>query len=164
MTIILGIDPGLQHTGWGIINSIGNKLEYIASGVVSPPKDSDIALRLNVIAKEISSYIELYKPEEAAIEETFINENAMSSLKLGHVRGAIMVTIGSFNIPIAEYATRLVKKAITGQGKADKDQVKHMVKLLLPTADPKRHDASDALAIAICHAHIRVYNKKLQTY
>lgn len=152
MTIILGIDPGLQHTGWGIIEQIGNKLSFIGSGVISAATKIPLAERLLALHLGINKVVACYHPEECAIEETFINSNASSSLKLGHARGALMLTASIAKLPVYEYAATLVKKSVVGVGRADKNQVEVMVKHLLPGCSIPSSDAADALAIAICHA------------
>lgn len=155
MTIILGIDPGLQHTGWGIISTNGNQISFISCGTVHSTPKSDMAQRLIQLHDGIKQAISLYKPEEAAIEETFVNKNSLSSLKLGQARGAIMLSIAMHGLSVAEYSTNLIKKSLVGTGHADKQQVAMMVKTLLPSSNANGADASDALAVAICHAHQR---------
>lgn len=151
MTRILGIDPGLVKTGWGIIDHSGNSLRFVACGVVKPDSKLPLASRLSVLSEGIKQVIEQYTPEECAIEETFVNKNAMSSLKLGHARGALMLTICLAGVPLTEYAATLIKKSVTGVGRAEKKQVAMMVKQLMPTAKIESEDAADALAAAICH-------------
>lgn len=153
MTIILGIDPGLQHTGWGVIESVGSKLSFIACGTIHTTPKAPMAARLSHLSVELQRIMDCYKPESAGIEETFVNKNAQSSLKLGHARGALMLTMGQANLPLSEYAALLVKKTVTGVGRAEKGQIKAMLKVLLPQANPESEDAADALAVAICHAH-----------
>jgi crossover junction endodeoxyribonuclease RuvC len=149
---ILGIDPGLQHTGWGIIEKNGNKLSYIADGTInSNPKD-DLSNRLKTLHKGICEVIEVYKPNQAAIEETFVNNNPVTTLRLGQARGALVLAPALYNIPLSEYAPNKIKKAVVGSGHAQKDQIDLMVKMLLPGATPKSKDSADALAIAICHS------------
>lgn len=156
---ILGIDPGLQHTGWGIIEAQGNSLKYIACGTVSSNAEEPIAKRILHLSAGLSHVINLYRPEQVAIEETFINKNAASSLKLGHARGALMLTVSLAGLQLKEYAATLVKKSVVGIGRAEKDQVKMMVKQLLPKAEIGSADAADALAVAICHAsHAQIRN------
>ncbi len=159
MTIILGIDPGLQHTGWGIISMKINQLSFIACGTIhSNPKDS-MAQRLQQLHDGIKQAITLYHPHEVAIEETFVNKNNISSLKLGQARGAIILSIALCGFDVAEYSTNLVKKSVVGMGHADKNQVAMMVKTLLPSSNAAGADASDALAVAICHAHQRTFTQ-----
>lgn len=149
---ILGIDPGLQHTGWGVVEADGAMLRYVASGTVHSKASDPLAERLAVLHAGITEAIALHSPTLAAIEDTFVNSNAKSSLKLGHARGALMMAASQAGLDVAEYTATAVKKAVLG-GKADKDQVAHMVKILLPKAQPDSADASDALAVAICHTH-----------
>lgn len=154
MAIILGIDPGLQKTGWGIIKHSGNALSFIACGVIKT--DSEVKIiseRVLQISDELGKVIALHKPQEAAVEETFVNVNAQSTLKLGQARGAILLTLAQLGLPIAEYAATLIKKSIVGAGRAEKSQVSLMVQVLLPGCGKHGADAMDALAVAICHAH-----------
>ncbi len=152
MAIILGIDPGSRVTGYGLINSVGNKLEYIACGCIRTETDSQPE-RLKIIYTGLRQVIEKFSPQQAAIEEVFMGRNASSALKLGQARGSAMVACLSHDLPIEEYSARKVKKAIVGSGAADKSQVQHMVKALLSISDNITEDAADALAIAICHAN-----------
>lgn len=156
MIKILGLDPGLQHTGWGIINKNGNNLSYVAHGRISTNAKEALSIRLNQIHQSICEIIEKHRPQEAAVEETFVNQNPASALKLGMARGVVLFTPASFGLEVFEYSANKVKKAIVGVGHAEKHQVAIMVSRLLPTA-PKEMpaDASDALAIAICHANYR---------
>ena len=155
MTRILGIDPGLNITGWGIIDQQGNRLSFITAGQIKTDPKLPLAERLKTLHEGLSKVLTAYKPNEAAIEETFMNTNALSSLKLGHARGALMLSASIENVPLTEYSTRLVKKSVVGVGKAEKEQVAAMVKMILPGAKMESADASDALAVAICHAHHR---------
>lgn len=150
---ILGLDPGLRFTGWGLIDSIDNRLKFIAAGRVVVPEKLDLASRLGFLHTELHKIIEQLQPDEAAVEETFSNVNAKSTLKLGMARGVVMLVPTQFNIPVSEYAANTVKKTVVGAGHAGKEQVQHMVKMLLPTAQFENADAADAIAIAICHAH-----------
>ncbi len=150
---ILGIDPGLTHTGWGIIEQRGNMLRYVDCGVISTDTKQDIAGRLSTLHQQLSHIIHLHQPSHSAIEDTFVNSNAVTSLKLGHARGVLLMTLALANLPITEYAPTKVKKSLVGAGRAEKGQMERMVQLLLPQASIPRHDAADALAIAICHAH-----------
>lgn len=152
MAIILGIDPGSRITGYGLINSVGNKLEYIDCGCIKTSRDS-LPERLKIIYSEICQLIEEYSPQQAAIEEVFMGKNAASALKLGQARGSAMVACLSQDLPVAEYSARKVKQAVVGAGGADKLQVQHMVKALLSISDTIAEDAADALAVAICHAN-----------
>lgn len=159
MTIILGIDPGLQHTGWGVIKAVDNRISFIAGDVINTTPKLPMPKRLLQLHIRLKEIIELYKPDEFAIEETFVSVNAVSSLKLGHARGTLIVTGASYNLPIFEYAPNLVKKSITGAGKADKNQIIAMIKVLLPQSNITQSDTADALAIAICHANHRKFQK-----
>ncbi len=152
MKIIIGIDPGLQRTGWGIIKSSGNSLSYIDCGVIKSDAAENLAKRIAALHEGISKVIARHNPDEAAVEETFVNKNAMSSLKLGHARGAAILSVTLAGIPVHEYAALLVKKTVTGVGRAEKPQVQAMVSHILPTARNMTADSADALAVAICHA------------
>ena len=151
--IILGIDPGLVNTGWGIITSSGSRLSYIASGTVVTKASDPMANRLQKIYQELIRAIAEYRPLECAIEETFVNKNPMLSLKLGHARGVAMLAAGINGIPVGEYAPRLVKKALVGSGAAEKAQLAFIIKHLLPLAKINTEHESDAIAVAICHAN-----------
>jgi crossover junction endodeoxyribonuclease RuvC len=155
VTRIIGIDPGLRHTGWGIIEVEGNRLSYVADGAVHSVNEDDLAVRLLQIHQQILAVLDEFKPDEAAIEETFVNKDARATLKLGQARGVVMLAPVLRKIGVAEYAPNVIKKTVVGNGHAEKDQVKHMVKLLLPKAVLNTADSVDALAIAICHAHHR---------
>jgi len=152
---ILGIDPGLLRTGWGIIDVDGNRLIHVAHGVVRPPVSLPLPKRLMVLYNGIVDVLLEYEPDEAAVEETFSNVNAESTIKLGHARGVVMVPPARAGLPIAEYAAKVVKKALVGTGGADKTQVAFMIRRLLPGAELTSGDAADALAVAITHAHHR---------
>lgn len=158
---IIGIDPGLVSTGWGIIESKGSTLSFIGCGTIAPGTKLPLSERLAYLHHELTSIVATHQPQAAAIEETFVTANGASTLKLGQARGALIVTLAAQNLPVAEYATRLVKKAITGTGTADKNQIGQMVSVLLPAARTAlaacKHDAADALAIAITHAHHHRY-------
>jgi crossover junction endodeoxyribonuclease RuvC len=154
---IIGIDPGLRRCGWGIIESDGNRLRFIACGTLTPPVDLSLAERLALLYKGLRDLIELYHPDEAAVEETYVNAGPRSALQLGQARGVALMTPASMGLEVAEYAASLVKKSVVGAGHAEKAQVQLMVKTLMPTADFKGADAADALAIAICHAHHRTF-------
>ena len=156
---IIGIDPGLRRCGWGVIESFGNRLSFVASGTITPRVDQDLAVRLTVLFRGLSELITQYRPDEAAVEETFVSAGARSALQLGQARGVALMTPASMGLPVGEYAANLVKKSIVGTGHAEKSQIQLMVKTLLPTADFKGADAADALAIAICHAHHRTHRK-----
>src|SRR5580692_11466238 len=152
---ILGIDPGLRRTGWGVVESDGNRLVYIACGSVEPPDNLPLASRLLAIHEGLAAVLGNFKPMEAAVEQTFVNKDGVATLKLGQARGVAMLAPAMSGIPVAEYAPNQVKKAVVGAGHADKNQILMMLKILLPKADPKSPDAADALAIAITHAHHR---------
>src|SRR5215472_5087863 len=152
---ILGIDPGLRRTGWGVIESDGNRLTFVACGSVEPQDTLPLAGRLLAIHEGLASVFSDFKPMEAAVEQTFVNKDGVATLKLGQARGVAMLTPAMFGIPVSEYAPNLVKKTVVGAGHADKNQVLVMLKLLLPKAEPQSSDAADALAIAITHAHHR---------
>jgi crossover junction endodeoxyribonuclease RuvC len=154
---IIGIDPGLRRCGWGVLESSGNRLSYVACGVVKPPETGALADRLAALFDGLNTLLDLYRPDEAAVEETFVNAGPRSALQLGQARGVALMTPAARGIPVGEYAANLVKKSVVGTGHADKAQVQMMVKALLPTADFKGADAADALAIAICHAHHRTH-------
>jgi crossover junction endodeoxyribonuclease RuvC len=150
---VLGIDPGLQHTGWGIVEAEGNRLRHIANGAVhSDPKLTN-AERLKQLFDGLTQVIRDYEPETAAVEETFVNKNPVSTLKLGLARGVALLAPALAGLEVGEYPANLVKKSVVGVGHADKDQVAMMVARLLPGVILSSPDATDALAIAICHAH-----------
>ncbi len=156
MTRILGVDPGLHYTGWGIIEQTGSRLSYLACGVIATEKAAPLPKRLLTLHHGLETTIQMYNPGVCAIEETFLNSNALSSLKLGHARGSLLLTASIAGLPVYEYAATLVKKSVVGVGRADKNQVEVMVKHLLPGCVIPSSDAADALAIAICHAgHVR---------
>ena len=152
---ILGIDPGLRRTGWGVIESDGNRLIPIACGSVETSERSALGERLVAIHDGLIRVIEDHGPHEAAVEQTFVNTNAVATLKLGQARGIAMLVPARAGLTVAEYAPNLVKKSIVGAGHGEKAQVRIMIGVLLPKADPQSEDAADALAIAICHAHHR---------
>jgi len=151
--LILGLDPGLRHTGWGIVAQDGNRLTFIAAGRVSPDPEPEMAARLCQLADGIAAVIAQHRPNEAAIEATFVNNNAASALKLGQARGAAMLTCAQNGLAVAEYGANLIKKSVTGYGHADKNQIKAMIAMLLPGSGKLAPDAADALAVAITHAH-----------
>ncbi|MFN4143891.1 crossover junction endodeoxyribonuclease RuvC [Aestuariivirga sp.] len=155
MVRIIGIDPGLRNTGWGVISQEGSRLSYVADGALHSDGERPLAERLLQLHAQLMDVIREFEPDEAAVEETFVNTDARATLKLGQARGALMLAPAMLNLPVAEYAPNTVKKAVVGAGHAEKDQVKHMVKLLLPKARLRTADSTDALAVAICHAHYR---------
>ncbi len=154
MTRILGIDPGLLHTGWAIIDSQGQNRKYIASGVILPPASDPMPQRLANIFRGVSKLVDTFAPDVCSIEITFVNKNPQTTLALGHARAAAIVAVASRDIPIYEYEPNKIKKALTSAGHADKDQVYKMVRILLPAARPKTPDESDAIAIALAHANM----------
>jgi crossover junction endodeoxyribonuclease RuvC len=152
--IILGLDPGLRRTGWGIVALSGNRLSYLASGVIDTAAGDPLATRLVALFNGVGAVIAEHRLDTAAVEETFVNRNPASALKLGQARGVVLMAPAAAGLPVHEYAANLVKKTVVGVGHADKEQVGLMVRRLLPTARPASHDAADALAVAICHAHL----------
>ncbi|MDP3116350.1 MAG: crossover junction endodeoxyribonuclease RuvC [Phenylobacterium sp.] len=152
---ILGLDPGLRRTGWGVITIEGARLAHVAHGVIAPKESLPFSERLLVLFEAISALVAEHRPDEAAVEETFMNNNAASALKLGHARAMALVAPARAGLPVAEYAATVVKKAVVGTGGADKDQVAFMIARLLPAAGGVTADAADALAVAIAHAHAR---------
>ena len=152
---ILGLDPGLRRTGWGVIAVQGARISHVAHGVIAPSDKLPFADRLLTLFEEITALVAAHAPAEAAVEETFMNNTAASALKLGHARAMAMVAPARAGLPVAEYAATVVKKAVVGTGAADKDQVAFMIARLLPGAGGATADAADALAVAIAHAHAR---------
>jgi crossover junction endodeoxyribonuclease RuvC len=152
---ILGIDPGLRRTGWGVVEIAGNRLGFIGCGSVLTDERAGLAARLLAIHDGLTRILDQYRPDEAAVEATFVNKDAAATLKLGQARGIAMVVPAKAGIAVAEYAPNLVKKSIVGAGHGDKAQVRMMIGVLLPKADPASHDAADALAVAVTHAHHR---------
>lgn len=152
---IVGIDPGLRRTGWGVVDSRGNALHFIAAGTIRSDDKADLAVRLCQIHAGLSDMIAAFAPEEAAVEATFVNKDATATLKLGQARGVAMLVPALAGLHVAEYAPNAVKKAVIGVGHGDKAQIALMVKVLLPKSTPDSEHAADALAIAICHAHHR---------
>jgi crossover junction endodeoxyribonuclease RuvC len=152
---ILGIDPGLRRTGWGVIDISGNRLMFTGCGSVATDDKASLAERLVTIHDGLVKVIEEFSPDEAAVEATFVNKDANATLKLGQARGIALLIPARAGIPVAEYAPNLVKKTIVGAGHCEKEQIRRMLRVLLPKADPPSHDAADALAIAVCHAHHR---------
>ena len=158
---LLGIDPGLGATGWGVIEFERGRLVHIANGAVVTDVGRSLAQRLVQLADGLEAVIAAYRPDEAAVEETFVNRNAVSTLRLGQARGIALLMPARAGLPVAEYLPNLVKKTVVGTGHAGKDQVKMMVGVLLPAARLASEDAADALAVAICHAHHRVTATRL---
>ncbi len=149
----MGLDPSLVACGWGVIATDGTKLRHIAHGVIRPERKADLALRLRELFEAITDIIGLYDPHEAAVEEAFMKDNAASALKLGQARAACLLAPSLAGLKVGEYAPRSVKKSVVGTGSADKAQVAHMMKVLMPGCGVKAGDAADALAIAVCHSH-----------
>ena len=154
MSLILGIDPGSQKTGFGIISFVSGRSEYVTSGVIRLP-EGDLAGRLRIIYDSVTELVELHCPQELAIEQVFMARSAGSALKLGQARGAAIVACVTRDMAVSEYSARQIKQSVVGTGAADKTQVQHMVKVLLQLAAEPQEDAADALAAALCHAHTR---------
>ena len=152
---ILGIDPGLRRTGWGVVEIDGNRLSFVACGSVATDDKADLSRRLLAIHDGLTRIVAEFVPDEAAVEATFVSRDGAATLKLGQARGIAMLVPAKAQVPVAEYAPNLVKKTIVGAGHGEKTQVRMMIGVLLPKADPQSHDAADALAIAVCHAHHR---------
>lgn len=153
--IILGLDPGLGTTGWGVIRAEGNRLSHIANGQIRTDAKMALASRLLQIDLALADLLLEYRPDAAAVEEVFVNSNPQSTLKLGQARGVVLLGASRTGLEVGEYAARVVKKSVVGVGKADKDQVQAMIKILLPGVQLAGADAADALAVAITHAHHR---------
>jgi len=152
---IIGIDPGLRRTGWGVVETRGNTLRFIGSGTVRSEDKAPLAVRLCQLHDGLSDVLDLQAPQEAAVEQTFVNKDATATLKLGQARGIAMLVPARAGLSVAEYAPNAVKKAVIGVGHGDKKQIHMMVRVLMPKATFDTDDAADALAIAICHAHHR---------
>jgi crossover junction endodeoxyribonuclease RuvC len=152
---ILGIDPGLRRTGWGLVEADGNRLIYVACGSLETSERAALGDRLVIIHDGLAQVIEQYRPHEAAVENTFVNANAVATLKLGQARGIAILVPAKAGLVVAEYAPNVVKKTVVGAGHGEKAQIRMMIGVLLPKADPQSEDAADALAIAVCHAHHR---------
>ena len=151
--LILGIDPGLRHTGWGVIAQEGNRLSFIAAGCIDPEAELPMELRLLALAEGVNDTVQEHRPDEAAIEETFVNKNARSALILGQARGSILLALAQNGLSVREYAANRIKQSVTGFGHADKKQIQAMIAMLLPGSGKLVADAADALAVAITHAH-----------
>jgi len=158
---VLGLDPGLRHTGWGIVEAEGSSLRFLACGVVRVAAEGALAQRLERLYEGLLSTIHEHRPGEAAVEETVVNRNAGSSLKLGHARGVVLLAAAHGGLAVHEYGAKTVKRAVTGTGAADKHQVASMVRVLLPGCGTPGADAADALAVAICHLHHRTSRRLL---
>jgi crossover junction endodeoxyribonuclease RuvC len=152
---ILGVDPGLRNTGWGLIEQKGSRLAFVACGSIHTGTDLVLADRLALIHRELASLIEARQPQEGAVEETFVNRDPQSALKLGQARGVALSALSLGGLRVAEYSANLIKKTVVGVGHAEKEQVAMMVRMLLPASEAKTPDAADALAVAICHAQHR---------
>jgi crossover junction endodeoxyribonuclease RuvC len=152
---ILGIDPGLRRTGWGMIASEGNRLIFLGCGSLATKDGAALATRLLAIHDGLRRVVDEHAPDEAAVEATFVNKDASATLKLGQARGIAVLVPAIAGLPVAEYAPNLVKKTIIGAGHGEKTQIRMMIGVLLPKAEPRSHDAADALAIAVTHAHHR---------
>jgi crossover junction endodeoxyribonuclease RuvC len=152
--LIIGIDPSLTCTGWGVVSKVGNRLTHIANGQVKTDAKASLPERLVTLDRELTDVILRHRPDAAAVEEVFVNMNPQSTLKLGQARGVCLLAAARAGLPVSEYATRLVKKAIVGTGGADKTQVQAMLGVLLPGVKLAGADAADALAVAIAHAHL----------
>jgi crossover junction endodeoxyribonuclease RuvC len=152
---ILGVDPGLRNTGWGLIEALGSRLSFIACGSIQTDTAISLADRLAAIHSSLTALIERDRPHEAAVEETFVNRDPQSTLKLGQARGVTLAALALKDLPVSEYAANLIKKTVVGVGHAEKSQVAMMVKMLLPASTASTPDAADALAVAICHAQHR---------
>src|SRR5258708_28905758 len=150
---VLGFDPGLRHTGWGVIDVAGNRLSHVVDGVVHARTDRPLAERLVALFRQLTAVLERFSPDEAAVEESFVNKNAGSSLKLGAARGVALLAPAERGLPVAEYSANLIKKSVVGAGHAEKEQIQLMVRRLLPGCAIASADAADALPVAICHAH-----------
>ena len=155
MARLLGIDPGLRFTGWGLVEADGNRLRHLGDGVIATDGDASVPERLCFLHRALMALLDAQRPDEAAVEETYVNRNGAATLKLGYARGVALLVPALAGIPVTEYAAKSVKMAVVGTGGADKVQVQDMVRRLLPGARLGRADAADALAVAICHAHHR---------
>ncbi len=155
MARLLGIDPGLRFTGWGLVAAEGNRLRHLADGVIATDSAANVPERLRALHDALTALLAEHRPDEAAVEETYVNRNGTATLKLGYARGVALLAPALAGIPVAEYGAKAVKLAVVGTGGAAKEQVAEMVRRLLPGARISRADAADALAVAICHAHHR---------
>ena len=160
--LILGIDPGLQKTGWGIIDSVGSKLQFVACGLIKTDAKALLPSRLATLHEQVADVIKQWQPEAAAVEETFVNKNPASALKLGQARGVLLAVPALYGLETAEYSANKIKKSIVGTGHAAKEQMGMMVKTLLPTCGQISEDEADALAVAITHAHYGSVPKALR--
>ena len=158
---LLGLDPGLQRTGWGVIEAHAHVLRFVAAGVVATDPGKDLALRLDALYRGLQEVVAGQAPDAAAVEETVVNRNAGSSLKLGQARGVVLLAAAHAGLSVTEYASKTVKRTVVGTGAADKRQVAMMVRTLLPTSGVLAADAADALAVAVCHAHHQAARDRL---
>jgi crossover junction endodeoxyribonuclease RuvC len=158
---IIGLDPGLRATGWGVISAEGNRLSHVAHGTIRTNPDDELAYRLRTVHDALAALLQEWQPQAAAVEETFVNKNPSSTLKLGQVRGVVLLAPALLGIPVGEYAPTVIKKAVVGTGAAEKDQVHAMVKRLLPGCNVTGADAADALAVAICHSHHAATSRRI---
>ena len=158
---VIGIDPGLRRTGWGVVDAVGSKITHVANGVCASEGD-DLSERLLSLFMQLTDVLHRYQPETAAVEHTFVNKDAAGTLKLGQARGICLLVPAKAGLEVAEYAPNAVKKVVVGVGHADKKQVEHMVRLQLPGIIIANADASDALAIALCHTHHARFSNRLQ--
>ncbi len=161
-TRILGLDPGLRITGWGIIDVAGSGLTHVDHGIVTSKDGEDLSSRLVSLYSQLIDIIQQYAPHEAAVEETFVNKNPLSALKLGAARGVVLLAPAYAGLSVGEYSPNKVKKSVVGVGHADKTQIAMMVGRLLPKSGGVTQDAADALAVAICHAHHRTFQQKIR--
>ncbi|TVQ38591.1 MAG: crossover junction endodeoxyribonuclease RuvC [Geminicoccaceae bacterium] len=159
---LIGLDPGLTHTGWGVVDSRGNHLAFVACGRVSTHAGTPLAARLDQLYRGLQAILAAHGPAVAAVEETVVNTNAGSSLKLGQARGVVLLAAAHGGLAVHEYASKTVKRALVGTGGADKTQVSSMVQRLLPSAGAVNADAADALAVALCHAHHAATHERLR--
>ena len=151
----MGIDPGLRFTGWGLLEVDGNRLRHLADGVIATDGTDSVPARLRLLHEALTALLAEHRPDEAAVEETYVNRNGTATLKLGYARAIALLAPALLGIPVAEYGAKTVKLSVVGTGGASKDQVQMMVRRLLPGGAIRRADAADALAVAICHAHHR---------
>ncbi len=163
MARLLGIDPGLRFTGWGLVSSEGNRLRHLADGVIATDAEASVPERLRALHDALAALLAELRPDEAAVVETYVNRNGTATLKLGYARGVALLAPALAGIPVAEYGAKAVKRAVVGTGGAAKQQVAEMVRRLLPGAALTRADAADALAVAICHAHHRASRLRVAT-
>ncbi len=161
MARLLGIDPGLRFTGWGLLSAEGNRLRHLGDGVSATDATASVPERLRALHDALAALLAEHRPDEAAVEETYVNRNGAATLKLGYARGVALLAPALAGIPVAEYGAKAVKLAVVGTGGAAKEQVADMVRRLLPGALLRRADAADALAVAICHAHHRASNLRV---